>query len=342
MTKLIATRLGALVLALVLLWGQAADASTPARYPRVVLAVDGIGQTRNLPVLVAERLGYFRDERLTVTLVDAPGEPTPAQLMADGRADGAVAFYHHTFMTQADDHFVTQAVVVMGGSPQLKLVVASRLRGSVHAVADLKGRKIYTGGRNSGKTTATNWLASRAGFGAAGYTPLAPTTRDAMAVALRDGTADAIVAHEPDAGYYVRSGAGFELADLSSIPGTRDTLGSAYPSTSLYFPVPFIAAHPQVVQHLVNACLRAMAFINSHSAGDIAAILPPKVVKDRAAFVRLLDEDKKAFATDGRMNGAAARQEWRVMSDLTSKYRGIQFEQTFTNRFVDASDRRAR
>ena len=46
-------------------------------HSRVVLGVDGIGQTRNLPILVAERLGYFRDEGLTVTLVDSPGEPTP-------------------------------------------------------------------------------------------------------------------------------------------------------------------------------------------------------------------------------------------------------------------------
>ena len=341
--KLFATGLAALVIALVSISGPAAEASAPARSPRVVLAVDGIGQTRNLPVLVAERLGYFRDEGLTVTLVDAPGEPTPAQLMADGRADGAVAFYHHTFMTQADDHFVTQAVVVMGGSPQLKLVVASRLRGSVHDAADLAGLKIYTGGRNSGKTTATNWLASRAGFGATGYTPLAPTTRQAMAAALRDGTADAIVAHEPDASYYVRSGAGFALADLSSVSGTREALGSVYPSTTLYFPAPYIAAHPETVQHLVDACLRAITFINGHSAADIAGVLPPKVVgNDRAAFVRLLDEDKKGFATDGRMCRDAARQEWRVMSDLTPKYRDIQFEQTFTDKFVDASDRRPR
>src|SRR5579872_5729787 len=75
---------------------------------RVVLAVDGVEQPRNLPALVAERLGYFRDAGLTVTLVDAPADPSPAKLMADGRADGAIAYFHHTFMSQTDNDSITR------------------------------------------------------------------------------------------------------------------------------------------------------------------------------------------------------------------------------------------
>lgn len=54
--------------------------SAPAPFTRVVIAVDGIAQPRNLPVLLSERLGYFRAEALVVTLVDAPGSPSPAEL----------------------------------------------------------------------------------------------------------------------------------------------------------------------------------------------------------------------------------------------------------------------
>jgi len=171
---------------------NAAIAQGAAPFPRVVIAVDGTDQTRNLPVLLAERLGYFTAEGLAVTLVDAPAEPSPIQLMADGRADGAVAFYHHTFMSQATDHLVTQAVVTMGISPGLKVIVASRLKDQVHGLADLKGKRIYTGGGNSGKTTTANWIALRYGYGVGGYTALEPTDRNAMAAALRDGIADAI------------------------------------------------------------------------------------------------------------------------------------------------------
>lgn len=326
--------------AMLALWSPAGAPAAEVRVPRIVLAVDGVEQTRNLPMLLAERLGYFRNEGLTVTLVDAPAEPTPAQLVADGRADGAVAFYHHTFMSQADDHAVTQAVVVMGATPQLKLIVASRLRGQVSSVASLKGRRIFVGGGNSGKTTTMNWLALRSGFGVKDYQALNPTKREAMVAALKSGEADAIIAHEPDASYYTTSGAGFQLADINSVDGTRASLGSIYPSTSLYLPKEFIDAHPDVVQHLVNACLRAMRFINTHSAEQIAAVLPAKTGgPDRQAFLRLLAEDKQAFATDGRMPANAARKELEAMTALSPKYGAVKLDETYTNGFVDHAPR---
>ncbi|MEO8779618.1 MAG: ABC transporter substrate-binding protein [Rhodanobacter sp.] len=314
---------------------SARKAGSNEDFPRVVLGVDGIGQPRNLPVLVAERLGYFRAERLTVTLVDAPGEPSPAALVKDGRADGAVAFYHHTFMNQTNEHQVTTSVLLMGGTPQLKLMVTSRLQGKVKSPTDLKGLKIYTGGTNSGKTTSTNWLLEHNGLSARDYTSLAPTSPRAMAQALESGAADAIMAHEPDASYYKDSGAAFMLVDLESVEGTRQALGSLYPATALYVPSAYIAEHPDIVRRLVDACLKAMAYIKTHDAATIADQLPPKVVgKDRPAFVRLLAQDKRAFEIDGPMPADAARMEWQVMTSLTPKYGAIDFDDTFTNRFV--------
>ncbi len=325
----------AMTLALVGLLASPADLSAAAPAgPRVVLAIDGTGETRNLPVIIAERLGYFRDEGLTVTLVDAPAEPSPGELVKDGRADGAVAFYHHTFMSQADDHLVTRSVIAMGISPGLSIIVADRLRGQVTKLADLKGRRIFTGGANSGKTTTANWIALHAGFGIHDYVALPLRSRDEMAEALRDGTADAIVAHQPDADFYVAKG-NVMLADVTSAAGTRAALGTIFPSTALYLPKSYITAHPATVQRLVNACRRALSYIASHDAASIAAILPPKMVgKGRAAFVRLLGEDKQMFETDGTMPEAAARAEWQAMTALAPKYAGVAFDETFTNAFV--------
>ena len=306
--------------------------------PRVVLAVDGVEETRNLPVLLAERLGYFKDEGLTVTLVDAPASPSPMELMKDGRADGAVAFYHHTFMSQADAGMVTQDVATLGVTPALKLMVAARLKDKVRTPADLKGLRIFTGGPNSGKTTATNWLALHAGFGVGGYVALKPTTAREMSEALKSGEADAVMTHEPDASYYDSSGAAFVLADLSRPAAVAAALGDVFPSTALYMPQAYIDAHPEEVRRLVRACLHAVAYIRAHDAQSIAQVLPSRAVgKDRAAFLRTLASDKAMFETDGRMPAAAARQEWQVMTALTPKYGAIDFAATYTNRFVEAA-----
>lgn len=311
--------------------------SSAAQAPRVVLAVDGIAEPRNLPVLVAERLGYFVDEGLIVTLVDSPASPSPAELMKDGRADGAVAYFHHTFMSQADDHVITQSVVAMGVAPGFKLLVASRLRDRVHTFADLKGLRVYTGGPNSGKSTTANLLAARGGLTLHDYIPLALAGRSEMEHNLQSGDADAIVASTADAARYVASGAAFVMADLSSADGTRRALGELYPSTALYLPKAYVSAHPDVVQHLVNAELRALAFIRSHDAEAIAAALPP--TKDRTAYVRLLADEKNMFDTDGIMPATGARDEWKTMAALQPKYAQIEFGETFTDAFVQRSPR---
>lgn len=309
-------------------------AETPP--PRVVLAVDGVTETRNLPILVAERLGYFRDEGLTVTLVDAPADPSPAALMKDGRADGAVAFYHHTFMSQTDDQMTTQAVVLLGATPGLKLMGATRLKSTLKGPADLRGRTIYGGGANSGKTTALNWLMIHAGLTLGDFRRLPNGTAEAMGKGLADGQADAIMSHEPDADGYEAAGTAFTMADLETVEGTRAALGSIYPSTTLYMPAAYVASNPDAVQRLVNALLRANRFINGHTAGEIAAVLPAKAGgKDKAAFLKLIEEDKAMFATDGRFPEPAARQEWVVMTAQMPKYAKVKFEETFTNRFVD-------
>src|SRR5438105_4673501 len=119
-------RLILLASTLLFLAGQANDAAAAtATHPRFVIAVDGIEQPRNLPALLAERLGYFRDAGLTVTLVDAPADPSPAKLMADGRADGAIAYFHHTFMSQTEDGSITRSVVLLGVAPGERLLVST-------------------------------------------------------------------------------------------------------------------------------------------------------------------------------------------------------------------------
>ena len=309
-------------------------AAAPVARPRVVLAVDGVAEPRNLPVLLAERLGYFRDAGLTVTLVDAPADPSPGQLMADGRADGAVAYYHHTFMSQVEDGTLTRAVILMGVTPGQRLIVAGRLRDRVRSIRDLRGLKIIAGGPNSGKTTATNWAFLHAGLSIGDYQPLPVRPRDAAARALNEGDADAIMAHEPDASLYEANGA-FELADLETPEGTRAALGTVFPSTALYLPAAYIAVHPREVKALSTALLRALRFIETHDAAAIVAALPAMVGgPDRAAFVRQIALDKKMFAGDGTFDPAAAAAELRAMAALNPAYGRVRLDETYTNAFV--------
>jgi len=322
------------------LTAPAAAAPAPAGklLPRVVLAVDGIGQPRNLPVLLAERLGYFRSEGVTVVLVDAPATPSPAELIADGRADGAVAYFHHTFMSQTGQGPETTSVALLAITPDERLLVASRLRDRVRNVRDLKGMKIITGGENSGKTTAATWALLHAGLSARDYIRLPLSPKEEIAKALANGEADAVMAHEPDASFYEKSGAAFQVADLITPGGTRAALGTVYPATALYFARTYIADHPCEVQHVTRAVMKALRFIETHDAAAVVAELPVKTGgPDRADFTRQIAADRQMFGGDGTMDSAAAAGELRAMAAINPTYTRVRLTLTYTNGFVAGS-----
>ena len=164
--------------------------------------------------------------------------------------------------------------------------------------------------------------------------------RDGAARALKEGTVDAIMAHEPDASFYETSGAAFELADLETPEGTRATLGTVYPATALYLPAPYISAHPREVRALTGALLRALRFIETHDAATIVAALPARTGgPDRAAFTRQIAREKTMFAGDGRIDPAAAAAELKAMAALNPAYGSVQLGETYTNAFIDGGHR---
>jgi NitT/TauT family transport system substrate-binding protein len=87
------------------------------------------------------------------------------------------------------------------------------------------------------------------------------------------------------------------LYDLNSGESTARVLGAPFPAQSLLMAPAYIAAHPDTVQHLVNALVRTMRFINTHSAEEIAAKLPDDYFagKDRAAEVKLIADTLPTF-----------------------------------------------
>ena len=132
-----------------------APPTTLADETKIVLAVDGIKVVRNLPVLLASHLGYFRAEGLDVTLKETSASAEVDAMLADGRVAGMVAYYHHTIVAQSEGRDC-ESVVTMAVTPGYSLLIANQLKGSVKSLADLKGRRIISGGPHSAKATSAN------------------------------------------------------------------------------------------------------------------------------------------------------------------------------------------
>ncbi len=325
----------AFVIALMLLEPLGAIEATEHRVEtKIVLAVDGIAVLRNLPVLLADHLGYFKDEGLNVTLMETAANAKVDEMLADGRVAGMVAYYHHTIVAQSEGR-ACEAVITMAVTPGYELLIANQLKESVTKLSELKGKRIITGGPHSAKSTTANWLMLQQGFQITDFIPIAPTTRAKIAATLKAGEADFVIAPEPDAGFYESQGIASLFADLYSVEGTRQSLGDIFPSTVLYMSTPYAQAHPELARHLVKAFARALQFIHSQTNEEIAALVP-EIVAREGKETRVISQGVKMFATDGVMPDSAARMEAKAIAALFPEYGQVDIGKTYTNEFIAA------
>jgi NitT/TauT family transport system substrate-binding protein len=89
--------------------------------PKVHIAVGGKAAFYYLPLTIAERLNYFKEEGLEVTISDFAGGTQALRAVVGGSADVVSGAYEHTINMQARG-LRFQAFVLQGRSPQIQWV----------------------------------------------------------------------------------------------------------------------------------------------------------------------------------------------------------------------------
>jgi NitT/TauT family transport system substrate-binding protein len=302
---------------------------------RVVMLVDEIHALRNLPVLIAERLGYLRSDGMDVTVMNIRYDVSHRELLAAGRVDAVMAYYHHNFANRAQG-LTTRAVITLGITPGIRVMVAEHAT-AVSSPTDLRGRRVITGGIKSAKSTVAAWLALNGGVGLDEFAHLPTRGREANAELLRSGAADLIVVPAHEAGYYESAGVATVLADLVEPEPTKDTLATLCPTSTIFMADDRIHERPDFAQHLATAFVRTLNHINTHSVDELVDLVPDAVIgkgMDRAAYQRQVEAVIGMFGGDGTMPADGAARECQVLQELHPPYRHVALADTYSDEFV--------
>lgn len=308
-----------------------------------------------ITIRLANSLGYLQQEGIEIVPVDLEKLAGEDYLMQEplmkGQIDASYHWFNHAIFG-ARHGFPIKAVMVFNDAPGMTVMVADRVKGQVRGVADFKGRRIAEGAGYGTKAVITNYLTGKAGLPSHSYTPVMlgkEGRQEAVIQGLKDGTVDLMTFQEPVTSALIGTHMVSVLYDLNSKESTAKVLGAAFPAQTLLMSPKYIAAHPDTVQHLVNALVRAMRYINSHSADEIAAKLPPDYFagKDRAAEVQLIRDTLPTFAKgDYSFSPAAVKlvTDINVTSDFDKSVEGqwratgdkskVHPEALYDNRFV--------
>jgi len=303
----------------------------------VHIAVGGQASFYYLPLTIAERLGYFRDEGLTIKLSDFAGGAVALRAVVGGSADVVSGAYEHTISLQSKKQYF-QAFVAQGRLPQIAFGIATARAGAYKSLKDLKGLKVGVSAPGSSTHNLVKQLLTMGGLDANKDVSVIGVGLGATAItALKSGQIDAISNTDPVMTKLEQDKAIKVIADTRTVKGTEAVWGARLPAGVLHAPIEFVQKNPHMVQALANAIVRADQWIAKASATDVAKVVPESyLLGDRALYLFSFDKVKEAISPDGLISDAGAKATVKALSafDPAVKAAEIRLDRTYTNEFA--------
>lgn len=303
--------------------------------PDLQVAVGGQAQFVYLPLTLADKLGYFAEEGLTVEISDVRGGSQALAALTGGSVHVVCGFYEHTIRAQARGRDLVM-VTLFDRVPGLVLMVGTPHADDVRSIADLIGQPFGVTAPGSSSDAMVKFLLSRAGFDPQAI-PVVTTGTATMVAAIEQDQVWGGVTVDPLAGKLERDGSAVPLYDTRTVEGTRAVFGGPWPAGGLYVSREFAEMNPRTVQAMVNAAVRALDYISTHSAVEIAEHVPEFWIEgDRDLYIEALEANLGMFSQDGQMpvDGPANVLETLLLVDPTIDPAAIDLEATYDNSYA--------
>ena len=303
----------------------------------VHIAVGGQNSFYYLPITIAERRGYFKDEGLSIKISDFAGGAVALRAVVGGSADVVSGAYEHTISLQSKKQYF-QAFVAQGRLPQIAFGIATAKAGSIKSFKDLKGLKIGVSAPGSSTHNLVKQLLTKGGLDPNKDASVIGVGLGAQAIAaMKSGQIDAISNTDPVMTKLEQDNAIKVLADTRTLKGTEAVWGAPLPAGVLHAAIEFVQKNPRTVQALTNAMVRADKWIARASATDVAKVVPESyLLGDPALYLFSFDKVKEAMSPDGMISDAGAKATLRSLAafDPIIKVGEIDLAKTYTNEFV--------
>ncbi len=301
----------------------------------VTMALAAPSAVQHVPVILADRLGFFTDEGLEVELVDfQAGSKVLAALLA-GDADVASGFYGDTIKIAAQGKAL-RSVITTTNSVGVALAVSPVTERQIDDVADLKGATVGVSAPGSGTHVFLNYLLERAGVDVKDVAVAGIGLAATAVAATERGQVDAAVLLDPALSQLQQRAEGLRVLVDTRDPVTASEIfeTETFPAISLFTRSDWLADNPEAARKIAAATLRALRWIAEHSAAEIADAMPPEYAQpDRALYVATIEKAKPVYSVDGRMDvgGAEAIRRFLIPSSPEVAGAGTDLATTFTN-----------
>jgi NitT/TauT family transport system substrate-binding protein len=318
------------------LFTPTAHAEAPEK-PDIVIAVGGKATLFYLPLTLAERLGYFKDEGLNVEIPDFAGGAKSLQALVGGSADIVAGGFDHTIHMQTMAQKLS-AFVLLSTNPAISLGISKAKAASYAWPKDLKGMKVGVTAPGSSSHMMLDHLLASVQLTPDDVSVIGVGTGPQAVAAMKSGQIDALVNVEPVMTILEKQGAMTIVEETTTTKGTREVFGGPMLIGTLYTKASFIKANPKTIQAVTNAMVRALKWIKIATPEQLTATVPPEyLLGDKALYLEVFEKLRANYSPDGMITAAAVKNSYEVMKAHNSSVRRapvVWLDQTYDMTFV--------
>ena len=327
--------LSAAVLAVPLSWAQRLGTRE-----RLVLALSHKAALQQLPVVLAEQLGYFRAEGLKLEISDLQDDVRTRSAVLDGSVDVAVLPFDETIQQQERQAWRPQwlqSIVLLGRAPQMALGLAQRHLDHFQVTPNWRGKRIGMTLADVYPQRLVQLVLERAGIRSDEVQWVDIGSAADAVMALRRDQIDAISISDPVMTMLEHRGEVRVIADTRTLSGAREVFGGPVPGACLCVSHAFARKHAQSCQALANGVVHALKWLQTAGASDILKTVPePLILSDRALYLAAFNNVREAYSPDGLISPEGPANLLKALTRLDARTPAgrIVLSQTYTNEFA--------
>ncbi len=303
---------------------------------RVTLGVGGKPLLYYLPLTIAERRGFFKEEGLEVEINDFGGGAKSLQALVGGSVDVVTGAYEHTIRMQAKGQDV-RAVCELGRFPAIVIGVRRSEAGRIRSIADFKGLKVGVTAPGSSTAITMQYALVKAGLKPTDVAYIGVGGGAGGVAAMMKGEIDAISHLDPVIAKLEGDDAITVLVDTRTEAGTKALFGGSNPAAVVYAKKDFIDANPNTMQRVVNAHVKALRWLAAATPEAVAETVPPEYhLGDRPLYLKAVQNSLESYSRTGIISPSGQESVLDMLRKLdpelaTAK---IDLAATFDDRFV--------
>lgn len=279
---------------------------------QLVVSVPGPRNLSYLPLDLMQKLGFDREENISLQLLHTGGGAVSLNHLITRNADFAVAGMPAAMSLRASGTHVV-VIAAVSDAPLFVLMVRSALRDRIRSIADLKGAVIGVNTSTRSSKTTSQQLAElllKSGGIALDEVRIVPSGQswEEQSAVILSGAADAIVGDEPFASRLQAMGKVYFLTHLARPESVKNIPGAYFLHAALETRSDVIKDTPYKVEKMTRMLRHTLQWMANHTAEEIVDTLGVSDGNERKFLVLALKKYPRAFSRDGSISTLQLRE----------------------------------